>query len=465
MTIQTHSGNSRDSTKWFIHFFVFSIVFFLIAQNAFFRLLVVQYYTPILVNISSKVMSIMGVGHDILQNTFVAGGEKFSISDSCTGISVFFLLCVAILSFPVKWQARLQGLIIGFCVLFLLNVFRIVLIVTIGKRFTGSFWTLHIVVGQVIVIAGTVAFFIFWLNYMTSDRFLSDALIRKKVIKQAFLFAAGYGLGLVFYDLFLKSSFGKYINLYVQEHSLVIINLFRIIFKDWLQIDQFPGIGFNIGCLSSPIMVVLMAIIVCMPWRWRTKVSVLIIGFIPVFYGYHLIRAVLTAISFALGESKDTSIIYNCYGQFFLAGLGILLFWYSEYADRQDSAFIIMGRITKGLFAGSTAAVVGGLLFVNGLLPFLISLFSSSKNTYYNFQLTISTMAFFQFFILFVLIWSNRTTTFEKIKPSIYGSAGLLIFMIVLIGLIEVLDLSPHIGILKIVIICSGSGIYFLLKK
>jgi len=199
--------------------------------------------------------------------------------------------------------------------------------------------------------------------------------------------------------------------------------------------------------------VVLIGLVVCMPWHWTTRAILLVIGFVPVFYGYHVVRAVVTDLSFTLGKTRGTSVIYNCWGQFFLAGLGILLFRYYAYKKGKTEIFLSPAGALTGLAAGGAAASAGGFVFVHGLLPAITSVLTPRGTDFYNAQLTISTMPYFQFFILFFLVWSGTKNALEKLQQSGIGSLLLLAFMVFVTGAIELFGLSPHIGSLKFGII------------
>lgn len=211
-------------------------------------------------------------------------------------------------------------------------------------------------------------------------------------------------------------------------------------------------------------IVILMAVVISMPWRWSTRIIILLVGFVPVFYGYHVIRAVLSVISFSFGASKDTSVIYNCYGQMILAGLGLVIFWYSMFRRQNPSYGVAARKILIGIISGSMAAFGGGWVFLKGIVPWIATVTGWIRADYFDDHLTISTMPYFQFFILFALTGSDMAAIAGKLKTTLYGTLVILVFMITLLAGIEILDLSPHIGILKTVIVVIPFVVYYFVK-
>ena len=72
------------------------------------------------------------------------------------------MYAAALLPFPIPWKSRLWGLFSGLVILLLINLFRTSLIILVASRFPDSLWTFHIVVGQIIVLAGMMAVFLWF---------------------------------------------------------------------------------------------------------------------------------------------------------------------------------------------------------------------------------------------------------------------------------------------------------------
>lgn len=465
---KSHSGQINRSdlvhfSKWIIGFSILAMLLYSLSESMFFNAMVEKYYAPLTVFISSFILRIIGVDHTIVNNTLDTGIRVFTVSNACTGIFVFLLLGGVMMFFPASWKDRGIGIISGLFILLALNVLRIVLIVTVGNHYSQSIWWFHVVIGQIMVISGTVLYFIFWLHTLNTRHLRMSRLFKEKIIRISFLFLSGYGVGTMVYHFFLQSPLGHLIEMSVQNHSLWIIGLLSKISVGLFSTSPFPHIRFNTGCLSSPVIVVLIAVLTCLPISWKKKLFFGGIGFIPVFYGYHLMRAVLTAASFAVGNSRETSVIYNCYGQFFLLFIGIILMWYHENTPSPDRFFISFKRAVTGLVAGCAAGIAGGRLFNHTIIPLLFRVGGFSQTDYYNHQLTISTMPYFQLFAVFVLIWSRTGSPWLKIVQSGFGIILLYLFMIFLTGTIQGFHLFPHIGILKFAIILVPFLIYMLL--
>jgi exosortase/archaeosortase family protein len=81
---------------------------------------------------------------------------------ACTGLFATGLYLIAVLLFPASWRARLSGCIVGVCVLFVVNVVRLVSLYYVGVHWPSVLDAVHQVVWQSLVIAIVVAMWLLW---------------------------------------------------------------------------------------------------------------------------------------------------------------------------------------------------------------------------------------------------------------------------------------------------------------
>jgi exosortase H (IPTLxxWG-CTERM-specific) len=113
--------------------------------------------------ISALVLSLLGnTSLDGTRLTF----EGFSVlvADPCNGVLPTTIYLAAVLAFPSTWRARLYGILIGVPGIFFVNLIRVVSLLLVGARWATAFEDVHIYVWQTLVIALTMALWIFWVE-------------------------------------------------------------------------------------------------------------------------------------------------------------------------------------------------------------------------------------------------------------------------------------------------------------
>jgi exosortase/archaeosortase family protein len=120
--------------------------------------------------VTSAVLRLLGCG-TIVDGTMVMS-DQFGISvvTACTGLFAAGLYVLAVLVFPATWRARLAGCGVGVCVLFAVNVVRLVSLYYIGVRWPAILDIAHQVVWQSLVIAIVVAMWLLWAGLASPRR-------------------------------------------------------------------------------------------------------------------------------------------------------------------------------------------------------------------------------------------------------------------------------------------------------
>jgi exosortase family protein XrtM len=89
-------------------------------------------------------------------------GSGLRVIRGCEGIEMFLLLTAAILAFPASWRRRLQGLLVGSVLAYVLSITRLMLLHYILRYSPDAWQTLHGLVlplGPVVLLA---LYFLHW---------------------------------------------------------------------------------------------------------------------------------------------------------------------------------------------------------------------------------------------------------------------------------------------------------------
>jgi exosortase family protein XrtM len=89
-------------------------------------------------------------------------GAAVMIKQGCDGLDALLMLVAAVLAFPMPARRKLAGAAIGAALVYSFNVLRIAVLWYCARYWPAAFDTMHIVVGQTILIALAMAFFVVW---------------------------------------------------------------------------------------------------------------------------------------------------------------------------------------------------------------------------------------------------------------------------------------------------------------
>jgi len=104
-------------------------------------------------------------GLDVTASRYVimhAGGFACEVYYRCTGLLPALFVAGAILASPASFRSRWRGALLGAVVMLGLNLLRLVGLLAVAVRFPAVFATAHAVVGETIVVAAVIAFWLAW---------------------------------------------------------------------------------------------------------------------------------------------------------------------------------------------------------------------------------------------------------------------------------------------------------------
>jgi len=126
-------------------------------------------YTRGVVLATARILGILGIPcvthNSVLQLPAISLDVRFG----CNGLEAVMIYSVAVLAFPSTWKKRLLGILAGFAVLQIINVFRIAGLAYAGIHFRSIFEYIHIYVAQGLMIAVSLGLFFIYLHYAKPD--------------------------------------------------------------------------------------------------------------------------------------------------------------------------------------------------------------------------------------------------------------------------------------------------------
>lgn len=93
-----------------------------------------------------------------------SGGVSMSVGWGCEGVEGMFMIIAALAAFTMKRKWKLYGALAGTALIFVLNIFRLLLLYYTFKYKPLLFDFMHVYVGQTFIIFFAVLFFVLWIR-------------------------------------------------------------------------------------------------------------------------------------------------------------------------------------------------------------------------------------------------------------------------------------------------------------
>jgi exosortase family protein XrtM len=104
---------------------------------------------------------------------YTIGSESsayITIKEGCDGIDALLMFACAILAFPMQMKRRLIGAGLGATLVFTFNLVRIVGLWYCARYWPSAFDTMHVIVGQTVLIVLALVFFLWWTRALGDSR-------------------------------------------------------------------------------------------------------------------------------------------------------------------------------------------------------------------------------------------------------------------------------------------------------
>ena len=93
-------------------------------------------------------------------------GNGVKIEPGCNGVEAFIVLVAAILAYPSQWYDKLQGIVIGFFAIELLNVVRVMTLFYLSQWDKSIFEFAHLYLWQALIMLDALIFWLIWLRLL-----------------------------------------------------------------------------------------------------------------------------------------------------------------------------------------------------------------------------------------------------------------------------------------------------------
>ena len=462
MNSKTEGSISGNQTLgWLVRFWGLAALFYWLDHAAWFKAVIVAPYAQLSTLATAKILFLLGLECQINGSSLTLSGQTFVIADSCTGSFVFLLLAAVIIAFPASLKEKLTGLLAGFATVISLNLLRTLMIVILVAKFSGSFWSLHIIVGQALMIAGTLGVFIWWAKGVGSGMPLLSP-DRRRMLQLVGLYVIGFIISYILYSLFVRSSLGNRLQSLIISHAAGVLGLFT----DTIQQGEIISTGRNSvkvihACLSSPVLVLFFAAFFILPISWPKRFLLYVVCFFPLYYAYNLTRIV--AVVWFLPTGQNAAFSRNFFSQLAAVSAALLFSIYYWIGIRKEAT--LRQQLTA---AGAAVILSSGIALLTGWLwqECTIMLFVNRGKEFYDPGRTVSLMPIFHilpwlFLILSTPVWSLR----QRIFRGFIGYAGLNLFYGLVIATLFFSGFTPHPRLIKAVNLLLPFAVYYLLLE
>jgi exosortase H (IPTLxxWG-CTERM-specific) len=169
----TRSESRRaDGRNWLVIRFVLStlvgvVLFFFVTRLPLVSKHAIYPYTEFIT--TSSRLALRLIGHDVHGEGLFISGSQFGVhvQNICNGLEVTGIYLAAVLAFPASWRSKLAGLALGYPMIFVFNVSRIVVLYILGLNNPDVFETVHRYYAQALTIILTLSIWVLWVAKFT----------------------------------------------------------------------------------------------------------------------------------------------------------------------------------------------------------------------------------------------------------------------------------------------------------
>ncbi len=125
-------------------------------------------YSNVIVIITAKILGLFGITSTYAGTLINLPSITLDVEFGCNGLEAVMIYCVAVLTFPASWKNRILGIVLGFLVIQVLNLIRIVALAYAGVYHKDLFELVHLYVAQGVMIAVALGTFVLYLTYISN---------------------------------------------------------------------------------------------------------------------------------------------------------------------------------------------------------------------------------------------------------------------------------------------------------
>ena len=153
---------NRRSLLFLVKFVVIMLALYVVVAIHPVNDAVIEPFSAALTWCASKVVLLIGEPATLEGTVIRTPTFAMDVRNGCNGIEALILLVAGMLAYPAGAAARIAGIVAGFAIVELVNVFRIAMLIWIGVHHRASFDFFHVAVWQTLIVLLSVALFVFW---------------------------------------------------------------------------------------------------------------------------------------------------------------------------------------------------------------------------------------------------------------------------------------------------------------
>jgi len=171
--------NTKQKTKGSIGIGRFAITY-LVLMGGFFLLIGLKpiqniidlngLYTQGVVILTSKILKILSIPSTFQGSMISLPNITLDVRFGCNGLEAVMIYAIAVIAFPASWKNKLIGMLGGFLIIQMVNLFRIATLAYSAIHFKSLFEYIHIYIAQGMMIAVSLGIFFIYLNYAKSPQ-------------------------------------------------------------------------------------------------------------------------------------------------------------------------------------------------------------------------------------------------------------------------------------------------------
>jgi exosortase H (IPTLxxWG-CTERM-specific) len=162
MTNEPPKRSRRAAAGFIVRFFILlAVLYGVMALDVVDRTAIASWTHGIAV-VSGAMLNAVGQGVTVAGTIVTSSFFSVSIQNGCNGLEATIFLIAAVLAFPATWRQRAAGAAIGFALIQLLNLMRVVTLFLLGRYKPELFEVAHLAIWQTIIAGVTIFFFHGW---------------------------------------------------------------------------------------------------------------------------------------------------------------------------------------------------------------------------------------------------------------------------------------------------------------
>ncbi len=151
-----------EQRRFLVRFGVALVVLYLLVVIPPSNTHVVVPFTERIVTVSAALLRALGEQAVTAGTVIRAGSFAVDVKNGCNGLEAAVILAAAVLAFPATLRQRLAGLAVGFAVIQILNLVRVVSLFWLGVHRPAVFELFHNAIWQTALILVAVSLFVYW---------------------------------------------------------------------------------------------------------------------------------------------------------------------------------------------------------------------------------------------------------------------------------------------------------------